>query len=138
MLSSSFQTKKDEDMAATLRHFAISAGDVDRARAFYETVFDWTFKPWGPPGFFQIPGAGDGLMGALQERPEMGSFTGSTTFMTTFGVDDIGATLKAVVANGGKVIMQPYRIDGVGEIAYIEDCEGNKTGVAQYEPGYWG
>lgn len=125
-------------MAATLRHFAISAGDVARARAFYGKVFGWTFTPWGPPGYYQIPDAGHGLMGALQERPEPSGFFSSTTFMTTFAVDDIQATMAAVTENGGRVLMPPYKIEGVGEIAYIEDSEGNKTGIGQYEPGYWG
>ena len=50
-------------MAATLRHFAINADDVQSARRFYQTVFDWRFDPWGPPDFYQIKNAGDGLPG---------------------------------------------------------------------------
>ena len=95
-------------MTATLRHFAISAGDVDRARSFYEKVFGWRFTPWGAPGFYQIPDAGNGLIGALQERPAGGVFAETSTFMTTFGVDDIKATLKAVEENGGRVLMPPH------------------------------
>jgi predicted enzyme related to lactoylglutathione lyase len=33
--------------------------------------------------------------------------------------------------------MQPYLIEGVGEIAYFEDPEGNACGVGQYLPGIW-
>ena len=36
------------------RFFAINADDVPRARKFYETVFGWSFEPWGPPGFYLI------------------------------------------------------------------------------------
>jgi uncharacterized protein len=124
-------------MPATLRHFAINAGDVDRARAFYEAVFDWDFVPWGPPGFYQIKSAGKGLQGALQQRHDAAMGPPINTFMTTFGVEDISATLESVTANGGKVLMPPFRIEGVGEIAYFEDCEGNKCGVGQYDPGHW-
>jgi len=52
-------------------------------------------------------------------------------------VDDIRATLAAAEANGGRVLMQPYRIEGVGEIGYFEDPEGNLCGVAQYVDGVW-
>ena len=41
-----------------IAHFAINADDVDAARRFYGEVFDWTFEPWGPPGFFHIRTAG--------------------------------------------------------------------------------
>ena len=39
-------------MTATLRHFAINADDVPRAKRFYEEVFGWSFTPWGPPNFY--------------------------------------------------------------------------------------
>lgn len=34
-------------MPAPLRHFAIIAADVDRAKAFYEAVFGWRIEPLG-------------------------------------------------------------------------------------------
>ena len=123
-------------MTGTLRHFAINADDVDRARNFYGQVFGWTFTPWGPPGFYQTKNAGDGIMGALQQRRDWGERR-MHSFETTIGVTDIAAALAAVEANGGRVLMRPYRIDGVGEIGYFEDPEGNICGIAQYEPGHW-
>ena len=124
-------------MAAVFRHFAINADDVARARAFYGQVFGWTFTPWGPPGFYQVRDVGEGLIGALQERRELAPGKPLFTFEPTFEVKDIKATLKAADANGGKVLMPPYRIEGVGDIAYFEDPEGNVCGVAQYVPGVW-
>jgi len=124
-------------MTATLRHFAINADDVDRARNFYESVFGWSFTPWGPPGFYQTRDAGKGVLGALQQRRDWGSKK-LHSFETTFGVDDIRAALATVAANGGRVLMQPYLIDGVGEIGYFEDPEGNICGIAQYVKGLWG
>lgn len=123
-------------MTGTLRHFAINADDVDRARNFYGQVFGWTFTPWGPPGFYQTKNAGDGVMGALQQRRDWGERR-MHSFETTIGVADMAAALAAVEANGGRVLMRPYRIDGVGEIGYFEDSEGNICGIAQYEPGHW-
>jgi predicted enzyme related to lactoylglutathione lyase len=125
-------------VTATLRHFAINADDVDRARSFYEAVFGWAFTPWGPPGFFQTQDAGEGVKGALQERRGLVEGKRLHAFETTFGVEDIRTALAAVEENGGRVVMQPYRIDGVGEIGYFEDCEGNICGIAQYVNGLWG
>lgn len=124
-------------MAATFRHFAINADDVQRAKRFYEDVFGWTFRPWGPPDFYQIPDAGQGLMGALQERRELIRGQRTNSFETTMGVDDLKTVLAAAEAAGGRILMPPFRIEGVGELAYIEDTEGNIVGAMQYEPGRW-
>ena len=124
-------------MPASLRHFAINADDVQRAKSFYEKVFGWIFNPWGPPDFYQVRNAGSGLMGALQERRELQEGRRTNAFENSFAVDDIRATLAAAQANGGKILMQPYRIEGVGEVGYFEDTEGNICGVAQYLPGLW-
>lgn len=118
-------------MPARVRHFAIHADDVLRAKAFYENVFGWTFRPWGPPGFYQVHSVG--LLGALQERREPLAGTGMRGFEVTVGVDDLDAALAAVKANGGAVLDPPYRIEGVGDLAFVEDTEGNRLGVMKYD-----
>ena len=124
-------------MPATLRHFAINADDVQRARRFYEQVFGWTFDPWGPPNFYQIKNAGTGFLGALQERRELVPEAKMLGYEVTMGVDDLEATMAAVVAAGGKILMQPYRIEGVGELIYFADTEGNLVGAMRYDEGWF-
>ena len=123
-------------MPATLRHFAINADDVPRAKAFYETVFGWSFQPWGPPGFYQVMDAGKGFRGALQGRRDVGGQK-MPGMEITFGVDDIKAAIAAIEAAGGRVIMQPFRIEGVGELIFFQDTEGNIAGAMQYEAVQW-
>jgi hypothetical protein len=122
-------------MPAIFRHFSINADDVQRAKSFYEGVFGWTFEPWGPPDFYQIKNAGTGLGGALQGRRELVPGVVMRGYEASMGVEDINATLAAVEAGGGKIVMQPYRIEGVGELIYFEDTEGNLVGAMQYDPG---
>lgn len=124
-------------MPATFRHFAINADDLPRAKRFYESVFGWRFDPWGPPGFYQIHNAGAGVIGALQERRELAPDAPMRGFEASFGVEDLQATIAAIEANGGRILMQPYRIDGVGELVYFEDSEGNFAGAMQYVPGFF-
>lgn len=124
-------------MPATFRHFAINADDVPRARAFYEAVFGWSFTPWGPPGFYQVQNAGEGLLGALQSRRELLAGQRTQTPETTFGVEDLATTLAAVETQGGKVLIPRVRIEGVGDLAFFQDPEGNLIGAMQYDPGRW-
>jgi predicted enzyme related to lactoylglutathione lyase len=122
-------------MPATFRHFAINADDVPRAKRFYEGVFGWRFDPWGPPGFYQVKNAGSGLLGALQERRELRPGVRMPGYESSFGVEDLKATIAAIEAGGGKIVMQPFRIEGVGELIFFEDTEGNLVGAMQYDPG---
>ena len=110
---------------------------MQTAKKFYETVFGWEFTPWGPPNFYQIFNAGEGLIGALHERRELAPGKAIFGFENSFAVDDLTATLAAAVEAGGRILMEPYLIEGVGEIAYFEDPDGNAVGVAQYLPGRW-
>jgi uncharacterized protein len=122
-------------MPAALRHFSINADDVQRAKRFYESVFGWSFEAPGPPEFYQIKNAGQGLIGALQTRRELKPGVRMAGYEATMGVEDLKATLTTVEANGGKILMQPYRIEGVGDLAFFEDPEGNLVGAMQYDAG---
>lgn len=124
-------------MPAKFRHFAINADDVQRAKKFYETVFNWTFQPWGPPNFYQVRDAGTGMMGALQERRTLVPDQPINTFEPSFGVEDLSTTIDAIVSAGGKVVMPRTRIEGVGDLIYFRDPEGNLVGAMQYDAGVW-
>jgi predicted enzyme related to lactoylglutathione lyase len=121
-------------MAATIRHFAINADDMPRAKAFYETVFGWELTPWGPPDFYQAYNAGPpGVMGALQGRREIDPGVRIRGPEVTLAVDDIEATMKAIVRAGGRLLSQPFNIHGVGVLVWFNDSEGNLLGAMQYE-----
>jgi hypothetical protein len=122
-------------MPAVMRHFAINADDVQRAKGFYEKVFGWTFAPWGPPDFYQTRDAGEGRIAALQRRREIKPGAKMLGCEVTMAVDDIEATARAVGAAGGKIAMRPFRIETVGTLVFFEDTEGNLLGAMQYDPG---
>jgi len=120
-----------------LAHFAVNADDVDAARRFYETVLGWRFHAWGPPGFFQIETGDDGdpgIWGALQQRRELVPGVRTVGFECTFGVDDVDAVAKAVVDNGGKILMEKTTITGVGDLIWFQDPDGNALGAMRYDP----
>jgi len=51
----------------------------------------------------------------------------------TVAVDDLAATRDAVLAAGGRITMEPFHIDGVGTLIWIEDTEGNRVGAMKYD-----
>jgi uncharacterized protein len=120
-------------MPATLRHLAINADDVQRAKTFYEAVFGWRFEPWGPPDYYQAREAGEGFVMALQGRRELEPGARMLGLEATLAVDDIGATTAAIVAAGGRMVSREYYIESVGRLAYFEDPAGNLLGAMQYD-----
>jgi uncharacterized protein len=119
-----------------VRHFAINAEDLKRARRFYENVLGWKFEAWGPPGFYLIhTGTPDdpGVLGALQQRRELLSGQRMIGYECTVGVDSADAAAKAAEANGGRIVMAKTILPTVGELVWLQDPEGNVFGAMKYE-----
>jgi len=120
-----------------IQHFAINADDVARAKRFYERAFGWTFSAWGPPNFYVISTSGKneapGVRGALQGRRELVRGQRMVGFECTIGVESIDDTAKAVLANGGKTVLEKSVIVGVGTLMFFQDPEGNVFGAMQYD-----
>jgi len=126
------------NFACNVAHFAIACDDVERAKAFYEAVFGWRIVPWGPPDYYQIfTGTPErpGILGDLRVRREPLTGTGIRGYECTIGVASLAETMAAIEAHGGRIADPPYRIEGVGDLAYFEDSEGNRAGIMQYDPG---
>lgn len=119
-----------------LASFALQAEDVDRARSFYEAIFNWRFEPWGLPGFYLIH-TGDerspGIQGLLHKRQEPRTGTGLNGFEPTFSVEDVDILAAAVEAHGGQVVMPKSIIPTVGVLIRFLDTEGNEIGAMRYE-----
>lgn len=120
-------------MANHICHFEIEADDVERAKRFYERVFGWNIRPWGPPNYYLID-TGAGTAGDIRER-ESPPGPGNVGFVCTVVVDDLRAIQDAVVANGGTIVVPEFRIDGVGNLFYFTDTEGHRVGAMQRDGG---
>jgi len=116
-------------------HFAINAGDLSKARGFYENVFGWKLQAWGPPGFYMIDmgtGFTPPLRGSVQQRREIVPGVAMKGFECTVSVDDIEATASAIEAHGGKIVMPVCELTGIGRLLFFEDPDGNIAGAMQY------
>lgn len=122
-------------MTAPLRHFAINADDLPRARRFYERTLGWTFQPWGPPGFYMIETGGpeSPVQGSLQQRRPLAPGLTLHGFECTFAVADVEKVAAAVRANGGRVLMERTILPGIGELIFFQDPEGNVAGAMRYD-----
>ena len=124
-------------MANRVVHFDIYVDDVDRAVAFYQTVFGWSIEKveWMDYWLIKTGEEGRGIDGGLGKRtsptqwdiPQFG-------YTCTVDVEDVNAMFEAALAAGGTEVHRPGPIPGVGYMAYVRDTEGNHLGLMQRDP----
>lgn len=125
-------------MKNKLTHFAIHIDDIERAKNFYEGVFEWGFASYGQADFLQIKSdkTEDGeLIGALQSRkysPVKEKIIGLECSIEVESLDEI---VKRIENNGGKILMPKTAIPYVGWITKFLDTEGNLVCAIQYDHG---
>ena len=124
-------------MANRVVHFDVYADDVERAIAFYQTVFGWSIEKVEGMEYWLIKTGvgGPGIDGGLSKResPTQGTVP-QYGFTCTVDVEDVQAAFAAAVAAGGSEVHQPGPVPGVGYIAYVRDTEGNHLGLMQFDP----
>jgi len=126
-------------MANHIVHFEIFASEVERARTFYERVFDWRFEVGGPPDFYHIitgPPADHGISrGLIAKRRGPAAEGLINAFRVTISVQSIKDIAAAIEAAGGKLRSAIIEIPAVGRVLEFADTEGNIACAMQYESG---
>jgi predicted enzyme related to lactoylglutathione lyase len=124
-----------------IAYFEIPADNVDRAKHFYKNLLGWKIEPSQGASMDReklasieyqdiITGeAREGTMnmGGMYKR-QMNELIKSYVM-----VDDLDKVLANVTKLGGKIVMPKEDIKGVGQVAIIQDTEGN--GIGLWKPG---
>ena len=114
-------------------HFEIPVTDIDRAIAFYQTVFEIELRRDTVDGyemaFFPRDDNSPGASGALAKgdvyKP---SYEGTIVY---FDVTDIDAVIARTVATGARIVLEKTDIGAAGFVGEIEDSEGNRIALTQ-------
>ncbi|MGB0178135.1 MAG: VOC family protein [Owenweeksia sp.] len=116
-------------MKNTLTHFALYVDEMERAQAFYEKVFDWSFHGYGPAADFRQIKAGNDkdapLIGAIQHHKYSPLDTRVIGLEGTIQVKDLAKVEQAVRDGGGTILMPRTAIPHVGWLIKFLDTEGN-------------
>ena len=116
----------------TVSWFEIPVNDMDRAKAFYEKVFDIEVKvqDFGgvQMGFFPNNGDAHGAPGSLMKHETyIPSEKGSLVY---FACEDLQTELDRVVKAGGKIQREKTQISPEhGFMGVIIDSEGNRIAL---------
>ena len=115
-------------------HFEIQGDRPETLIAFYSEVFGWKSNSWGGPQNYWLlttgPDSEQGINGAIMARHFK-----QQAVINTSSVENLDETLGKIERAGGKKVMGPNEIPGVGLHAYCEDPDGNLFGILQPAPG---
>jgi uncharacterized protein len=117
---------KEVEVSNPIVHWELLVGDLDKAKDFYTTVFDWNVET-SPvfPGYPMID-PGDGPRGAMMAKPDSAPVCTLTVY---FGVADVQQTLTRAVTAGGTMLVPPTPIEGIGEWGMFADPDGIPVGL---------
>ena len=111
--------------------FDIHVSDLDRAKKFYETVFNVTLTDlpieWGRQSFFPFDPQNPNISGALVENKERNPHGNNTVIY--FETEDCVAHERRIEQAGGKVVQPKMNIGDFGFISIFIDTEGNTIGL---------
>ena len=115
----------------TIVHFDIAADNPDRAKRFYEGLFDWRIEaPPGFPDYYLVETKAlnneEGVGGGLAKREDPGQ-----RITAYIGVSAIDEYTPKVGSLGGKIIQPKMAVPGWGYIALCLDTEDNVFGLWQ-------
>jgi predicted enzyme related to lactoylglutathione lyase len=111
--------------------FEIYVQDIDRAKAFYESVFQITLQRLNNPDLelwaFPMEMGRWGAGGALVKMEGVSS--GGNSTIIYFSCDDCAVEQALIIANGGSILREKWSIGEYGFIALGVDSEGNTIGL---------
>jgi uncharacterized protein len=98
-----------------------------KAAEFYRSFLDWNVtNAEGVEFEYLILSAGEEDVAGMMNLPtaEDGSYQGSPGWLGYIGVDDVDESVERIVAAGGKVMLAPMDVPGVGRMAMMADPQG--------------
>ncbi len=102
-------------------YIEFTVSDMAATKAFYGSVFGWTFNDYGP-GYVGIRD-GDGELGGFA----LGEVTPGGPLIVLFS-DNLDATEKSIADNGGTIVKAAFEFPG-GRRFEFTDPSGNRLAV---------
>ena len=106
-----------------------------RAKAFYGTVFGWSFRDVeGGPAYTIIENGGTKVAGLFRHARPAGARVGAR-WLAVMSVRDPASAARIARELGGEVVVPPKSVPGRGTHAVLRDPEGAVFGVLAAEAG---
>jgi predicted enzyme related to lactoylglutathione lyase len=112
-------------------HIDVVAGDRARAQKFYGKVFGWRFEDIPGADYINVRTSENGIesgIGGLAQAT--GAAAPAPNGVVPYILaPDMDATIAAVEAAGGEIVIPRTDVMGMGEFAHFRDPDGNLIGL---------
>jgi len=116
------------NVANTINYIELPLVDVAATKAFYGTVFGWTFTDWGPD-YISFCGAGiDGGFNAATSPAADTTDQAPSGVLVVLYATDLEQTLAAVSRAGATIVTPIYEFPG-GRRFHFSDPNANQLAV---------
>ncbi len=106
--------------------------NIQEAKAFYRSVFGWTFEDFLLNGTNYVIISNHGkYIGGMIEIPS----SDASIWIAAVSTENINNQVEKVVKNGGKVLLKPINIPGRGRQVILEGNQGEKFSFIQSSKG---
>lgn len=108
------------------------SSDPEKSKDFYAELFGWTAQDGGKEyrHYVMFSSKGKAVAGMSRNQPGSTDPDGWSTYLAT---DDVQATAKAAVKQGGKVLMEPVEVGDQGTMVIL--CDAGGAVVGAFEAG---
>lgn len=110
-----------EEQDKRIDYIEFPVTDLARAKAFYSSVFGWTFKDWGD----DYTSFGDGRLEGGFRRADSAETGGPLVVVYAAALADVE---KSVKDHGGVIVQETFEFPG-GRRFHFKDPVGNVLGV---------
>ena len=112
-------------MKRPIVHFEIGCSNLPETIDFYKKTFDWDIAQHGSSAAIDT-----GVTGAIPGHLNQLTPPDPQKYVTVYiETDELDKDLEKVVANGGKVFVNPVQLPDGRTFAWFEDTSGNLMGL---------
>jgi len=110
-------------MANPFVHIELATTDLDKAKRFYGSLFEWKLEdvPMGGGMTYTMIGVGEGTGGGMMKHPMPGA---PSAWLAYVSVDDIIDATKKARELGATIVRDVTEIPGHGRFSIIVDPTG--------------
>jgi uncharacterized protein len=117
-------------MANPFVHVELATSDLDKAKSFYRSLFDWKLNDMDMGGgmSYTLVEVGEGTGGGMMKHPMPGA---PSAWLAYVNVDDIAAATAKAISLGATILRPVTEVPNAGSFSIIVDPTGAMLGLWQ-------
>jgi uncharacterized protein len=117
-------------MANPFVHVELATTDIDKAKSFYRSLFDWRLNDveMGGGMTYTLVGVGEGTGGGMMKHPMPGA---PSAWLAYVEVDDLRAATDKAKSLGAMIVRDITPVPNEGSFSIITDPTGATLGLWQ-------